>query len=187
MLAAFIAQPRGGKRLLVGKVVVLTVNGSSAKLEAGAALRLGRLTVVGGRQRAVRLAPDHEALLERGQEHAQLVALVFVETGEQGILGLALGRGGANELPLPRGGQRYEVPAAILGVSVARDQPVGLERVEHRDEDARVGAHRRPELSLAHRAVIVKQPEQVELTGGEVVRGVDVAQSAHRHVPQERQ
>ena len=36
VLAAFIAQPRGGKRLLVGKVVVLTVNGSSAKLEAGA-------------------------------------------------------------------------------------------------------------------------------------------------------
>ena len=36
VLAGFIAQPRGGKRLPVGKVVVLTVNGSSAKLEAGA-------------------------------------------------------------------------------------------------------------------------------------------------------
>ena len=44
--------------------------------------RLCRVAIVGGCQRAVRLAADHEALLERGQQHAQLLALLVVKGSE---------------------------------------------------------------------------------------------------------
>ena len=72
-------------------------------------------------------------------------------------------------------------------VALARDQAVGFERVQQRDEDARVHAHGLAELALAQAGVVVQQAEDLELPRLEVMGGVRVAQPAHRLVAEQGQ
>ena len=79
------------------------------------------------------------------------------------------------------------MPAAVAGVTSAGDESVGFERIEQRDDDARVYAHRVHELALREPAVVVQQPEDLKLPRLEVVRRVRGAQPAHRLLPEQRQ
>jgi hypothetical protein len=79
------------------------------------------------------------------------------------------------------------VAPAILRVALAGDEIFGLERVQQRDEDARVDAHRLHELALCESAVVVQQTEDLELAGLEAVGRVGGTKSAHRFMAYERQ
>lgn len=132
------------------------------------------------------MAPG-QAFLQRDQQHPQLLALVVAKPGEQGVFCLALCPGGALQVLLAGWREGDEVTAAIVGVPFPGDQAVGLERVEHRDEDAGVRAHRPSELALARRAVIVEQAEHVELARSQAVSCVRVAQTPHREMAEQRE
>jgi len=116
-----------------------------------------------------------------------LVTLVGAQPGEDGVLGLALCLGGAFQMPPACGREGDDVSAPVAGVTVAGEEAIRFKRVEERHEDAWVRRHRLAELALAHRPVVVEQPEQLELTRHEVVGGVGVAQTAHRVVAKKRQ
>ena len=116
-----------------------------------------------------------------------MLALVGVERGEEGVLGVALCAPGVSEVLFAGRGEGDEVAAAVGGVALARDQAVGFERVQQRDEDARVHAHGLAELALAQAAVVVQQAEDLELPRLEVMGGVRVAQPAHRLVAEQGQ
>src|SRR4051794_26222599 len=77
--------------------------------------------------------------------------------------------------------------ATVVGVAVARDQSVGFERVQQRDKDARVDAHRLLELPLWQSPVVVQQSQDLELARLEVVGRVRCPQSTHRLVADERE
>ena len=116
-----------------------------------------------------------------------MLSLVVVEAGEELVFGVALGLRGCGQAASPFGGQGDEVAAAIGRVALAGEQAVGLERVQQRDQDARVDLHRLSEFLLAGGTVVVEQPEQLELARGEVDLGVRVAQSAHRVLAEQRE
>jgi len=94
---------------------------------------------------------------------------------------------GAGELSFAGGCERDEVASTVVGVALAGDQAVGLERVQQGDEDARIHAHQLDELALREAAVVVQQSEDLELPGFEVVCGVRGAQAAHRLLPEQRE
>ena len=120
-------------------------------------------------------------LLPEGEEEpAELVPLGVGETSEELVFGVALCLCGAFELPFTGSGERDDVPAPVSGVAVAGEVAIGFERVEQRDEDARVDVHERAELTLGHRAAVVQQSEQVELPRRQLVLGVRGPQPPHR-------
>jgi len=60
------------------------------------------------------------AVAQRDQQVAQLGPLVVAQAGEDGVLGLSLGFGGAVEVALARRGQRDDVPPAVGRVARVR-------------------------------------------------------------------
>ena len=128
-----------------------------------------------------------ELLPEDEEECAELLTLRAGEAGEELVFGVALCLCGAFELPFTGAGEGDDVPAAVGWVALAREVAVGFEWVEQRDEDARVDVHERAELALGHRAAIVQQPEQVELTRRQLVLGVSGPQSPHGVLAEERE
>jgi hypothetical protein len=113
--------------------------------------------------------------------------LCVAQADEQRVLGVALGLGGAVEVPLAGRGEGDEVTAAILGVALAGDEVIGLQRVEHRDQNAGVGPDGLPELGLAHRPVVVEHAEQMKLAGRQMAGGMGIAQSSHRDMAEQSQ
>src|SRR5690606_10482114 len=83
--------------------------------------------------------------------------------------------------------ERDEMAPAIGRVAPAFDQPLGLERVEQGDEHARRRVHDPGEIALREPAVVVEQPEHLELPGGEAVRGVSGAQAVRRDLAEDRE
>jgi hypothetical protein len=79
------------------------------------------------------------------------------------------------------------VSAAVGRVASAREVATVLERVEHRDEDARVDPHRLAQLPLAERTVVVQEAEELELPGAEAGGGMGCTQAAHRVLAEQRQ
>jgi hypothetical protein len=128
-----------------------------------------------------------ELIANNEKEAAELRALGLAEAGEQLVFGFALRLCGAFELPFTGSGECDDVPAAVGWVAFAREVAVGFERVEQRHEDAGVDIHERAELALGHRATIVQESEQVELSRRQPVLGVRRPQSPHRLLPQERE
>jgi hypothetical protein len=97
-----------------------------------------------------------------------LIALLVGEAGEQRVFGFALRSRGAGEAALAGRRDAHVMPAAVGAASFALDQPVGLERVEHRYEDAVVDRRDLADLALADRAAIDEQVKDLELPGLEV-------------------
>src|SRR6266851_3665496 len=128
-----------------------------------------------------------DRLAECRQQLAELVALLFGEAGEQDIFGFALRSRGADEAALAGRCDADVMPTAVGAASLALDQPVGFERVEHRYEDAVVDRHDVAELALADWSAIDEQVEYLKLARLEVVSGERVAQSAHGLLTQERE
>jgi hypothetical protein len=133
-----------------------------------------------GRERCTLIADDEK-------EPAELRALGLGEAGEQLVFGVALRLRGAFELPFTGSGECDDVPAAVGWIAFAREVAVSFERVEQGHEDARVDVHDRAELALGHRATIVQESEQVELSRRQPVLGVRRPQSPHRLLAQERE
>jgi hypothetical protein len=79
------------------------------------------------------------------------------------------------------------VAAAVARVALASDEAIGFERVQQRDEDARIDPHDLQELALREAAVVMEQAEDLELSRLETVVGVRRAQPAHRLVAEQRQ
>jgi hypothetical protein len=128
-----------------------------------------------------------EPRLDGQQQPAQLLALFVVQSDEQRILSLALRLGCPTEMLLAGSSQRYEVTPAIRRIALARDETVGLQWVEHRHQDARIGAHRLAQLRLPHRPAVVQQAEQVKLPRRQIMRRMGVAQPPHRNMPGQSQ
>ena len=125
-----------------------------------------------------------EVGLEGQQQLAELLALAMVKAGEELVLGGALGLGGGGQVLAAGGVEGDDVAAAVGGVSLAGDVPVGLQRVEQGHQHARVHPHALTQFLLARRSLVVEQAEQVELAGAEVVGGVGVPESAHGRLAQ---
>ena len=140
-----------------------------------------------GRQSAGAFISVCQAVLERDQQLPKLLALILVEPRKKIVFGLTLCPHGANQLLATRGRERHDVAAPIPRVTVARDQARLLERVEHRHEDARVRAHREPQIALREGTLIVQHSEQLELPGREPVGGVDLAHAPHGDVTEQRE
>ena len=128
-----------------------------------------------------------EVGLEGQQQLAELLALAMVKAGEELVLGSALGVGGGGEVVAAGGAEGDDVAAAVGGVALAGDVPVGLQRVEQGHQHARVHPHALTQFLLARRSLVVEQAEQVELAGAELVGGVSVPQSAHGRLAQQGQ
>ena len=128
-----------------------------------------------------------EVGLEGQQQLAELLALVGVEGGEELVLGGPLGVGGGGQVGGPGGAEGDDVAAAVGRVALAGHVPVGLQGVEQGHQHAWVHPHDLAELALAHRPSVVKQAEEVELAGAELVGGVGVPQSAHGRLAQQGQ
>ena len=125
-----------------------------------------------------------EVGLEGQQQLAELLALVVVEGGEQLVLGGALGSGSGGEVLAACGAEGDDVAAAVGGVALAGDVPVGLQGVEQGHEHAWVDTHDLAQLLLARGSVVVEQAEEVELAGAELVGGVGSPESAHGRLAQ---
>jgi putative oxidoreductase len=128
-----------------------------------------------------------EAVLERDQQIAQLVTLSLVESGEQLVLGIALRLRCRREPPPSVLGKADQVASAIEWIALPGEEPVGLERVQQRHEDARVDLRRLAELALSHRTFVVEHPEQLELARAELEPGVGVSQTPHRVLAEQRE
>ena len=109
------------------------------------------------------------------------------QAGEEFVFDVALCLRGKFELSLTGFGKGDDVSAPIGRVSIAREVTGGFERVEQRDQDARVNVHSRPEFALGHPSAIVQQTEKVELSRRELVLRVSGPQSPHRVLAEERE
>lgn len=116
-----------------------------------------------------------EAVLDGHQQPAKLFALLVVKPDEQRILGRALGVCGPREMTPPGLGEGDEVTATVAGVALTRDETVGLQRIEHRHQDAGISPGHLRQLRLARRPVVVQQPEQVKLPRREMLAGMRIA------------
>ncbi len=77
--------------------------------------------------------------------------------------------------------------APVGGITPARDEAAHLQRIEKRDENARFHAHQPAEIALAHGALVVEKPEELEVAGRELDRGMRIAQHAHGLLAEQRQ
>ena len=125
-----------------------------------------------------------ESVSEREQHGAQLPALLGIQRGEQRFLGVLLRARRTGEVPFASGGERDQVTATVVGVALPGDESIGLKWIEQRDQNARVYVHRLHELLLRHPTVIVQEPENLELSRLQVVRGMRGTQAAHRLLPE---
>ncbi len=85
---------------------------------------------------------------EHEQECVQLLALLGVERSEELVLQAPRQRAELPERPLAVGGDADELPAAVVGVTLALDELLLLEFVEQADERAAVVAERVGDLRL---------------------------------------
>jgi hypothetical protein len=72
------------------------------------------------------------------------------------------------------------VPASVAGVSLALDQPFGLERVEQVDQHAVVDAHQLGQLALAEGPAVGQQVQDAELSGLESATATAAPAAAKR-------
>jgi len=128
-----------------------------------------------------------EVGLEGQQQLAEMLALAMVKAGEELVLGSALGVGGGGEVVAAGGAEGDDVAAAVGGVALAGDVPVGLQGVEQGHQHARVHPHALTQFLLARGSLVMEQAEQVELAGAEVMGGVGVPESAHGRLAQQSQ
>ena len=128
-----------------------------------------------------------ELIAQDEEESAKLLALSVGEAGKELVFGIALGLRGAIELPLAGGGESHDVAAAVCGVAFAYEVANGFERVEQRDEDARIDVHEDAELALGDRAAVVQKAEQVKLARRELFCGVGGPEAPHRLLAEQRE
>jgi hypothetical protein len=79
------------------------------------------------------------------------------------------------------------VATSVVRIALAADETVGLERIEQRHQDAWIDPRRPHQLALSEAAVVMQEPEDLELPRLEPMCSVSGPQPAHRFAAEERQ
>jgi len=116
-----------------------------------------------------------------------VLAILGRQSREEGVLRIAKGLVGLGQSTPARGRDRDHVPASVLGVSIAFDQPPVFERVEQGDEDAVIDPHQGRQLALADRAAVGQEVEDAELARLELVLGERLADMAREALAEDRE
>jgi len=115
------------------------------------------------------------------EDEVKLLTLGPGERSEEVLLG-SLDRALRLDKPsLPAGRQLHQMPPAIGRIARPNDKSVGLERVEHPDEVARVDPKRRAQLLLRERPRLVKVVKDGELVRSHLERRQGLAEPVARH------